>query len=161
MEKGFLHEIAVTGIIVKDGKYLITRRVLSKKRSPGKWTVPGGKLETKDYINLPKDTENGWYGVIEKVLRREIKEEVGLEVKNIEYLTNLTLVHPDGNPSLIISCIAEYSSGEVTLQKEETDKFEWVSSAEAKKFDLLDGIYDELIMVDKKREGVKTEWKRF
>jgi len=35
-----LHEVAITAIVVKDGKYLITRRVMTKKRFPGKWTVP-------------------------------------------------------------------------------------------------------------------------
>ncbi len=43
------HDVVVTGIIVKDGQYLITRRALTKKNFPGKWTVPGGNLETKDY----------------------------------------------------------------------------------------------------------------
>ena len=46
----YLHEVVITAIIVKDGKYLITRRSLGKKRFPGMWTVPGGKLETKDYL---------------------------------------------------------------------------------------------------------------
>ena len=53
-----LHEVAIAAIVVKDGKYLIARRSTSKKRFPGLWTVPGGKLETKDYLSLPKDTEH-------------------------------------------------------------------------------------------------------
>ena len=55
--------------VQKDGKYLITRRALTKKRFPGMWTVPGGKLETDDYINLQKDSADYWYNVLEKVLR--------------------------------------------------------------------------------------------
>lgn len=31
------------------------------------------------YINLPKDTDAAWYNVVEKTLRREVKEEVNLE----------------------------------------------------------------------------------
>lgn len=161
MENKLLHEVVITAIIVKDSKYLITRRSLNKKRFPGKWTVPGGKLETDDYINLPKETENYWYNVLEKVLKREVKEEVGLEVKNIEYVTSLATVHQDGNPSLVISAMADYDSGEVVLQEEETDKFEWVTLAEAKTYDLIDGIYDELVMAENKRKGIKTEWQRF
>jgi 8-oxo-dGTP pyrophosphatase MutT (NUDIX family) len=159
-ENKLLHEIAITAIIVKDGKYLITRRVKTKKRFPGKWTVPGGKLEMDDYINLPKDTEFYWYNVLEKVLRREIKEEVGIEIKNIEYVTSLATVHTDGNPSLVISCMADYDSGKIKLQKEETDDYAWVSLEEAKKHDLLDGIYDELVMAEKKKKGERSEWKR-
>ena len=68
-----------TAIIIKDGgsagspqaKYLITQRSMAKKRFPGMWTVPGGHLETNDYETLPKDTENYWYNVLEKTLKRE------------------------------------------------------------------------------------------
>ena len=81
-----LHEVAITAIVVKNGKYLITKRAKTKKRFPGYWTVPGGKLETSDYINLQKDTEFYWYNVLEKVLKREVKEEVGIEINNIELL---------------------------------------------------------------------------
>ena len=155
-----LHEVAITAIIVKDGKYLITRRSADKKRFPGMWTVPGGKLETDDYLTLKKDTEHYWYNVLERTLRREVKEETGIEIKGIDYLTSLTTVHGDGAPSLVISCIAEYAGGEVSLQKEESDEFVWVSSEEAKNYELIDGIYDELVMADNKRAGVKEEWAR-
>jgi 8-oxo-dGTP diphosphatase len=159
-ENKLLHEIAITAIIVNDGKFLITKRAMTKKRFPGKWTVPGGKLEIEDYINLPKDTEFYWYNVLEKVLRREVKEEVGIEIENIEYVTSLATIHTDGNPSLVISCMAGYVSGKITLQKEETDDFAWVSLEEAKKYDLIDGIYDELVMAERKLKGEKTEWQR-
>ena len=161
-ENNLLHEVAVTAIIVNhEGKYLITRRSLNKKRFPGKWTVPGGKLEVKDYINLPKETEHYWYNILEKVLKREVKEEVGIEIKNIVYVTSLATVHGDGSPSLVISCMAEHDSGEILLQEEENDKHAWASLEEAKKHDLLDGIYDELVMAENLRKGIKSEWKRF
>lgn len=51
MPENNLHEIAITAIIIKDGKYLITRRSPNKKRFPSMWTVPGGKLEVNDYAN--------------------------------------------------------------------------------------------------------------
>ena len=160
MENKNLHEVAITAIVVKDGKYLITRRSPSKKRFPSMWTVPGGKLESSDYLELEKDTEHYWYNVLERTLRREVKEEVCLDIKNIEYLTSLATVHADGAPSLVISCIADYSGGEVKLQTEESDKFAWVNSKEAKEYKLIDGIYDELVMADKKIKGEKIEWGR-
>ena len=70
-----LHEVVITAIVVKDGKYLITRRSPDKKRFSGLWTVPGGKLETDDYLGLPKDTQFYWYNVLERVLKREVKED--------------------------------------------------------------------------------------
>src|SRR3989304_2192650 len=161
MTNPHLHEVVITAIIVKDDKYLITRRVKTKKRFPGMWTVPGGKLEVDDYKKLPKDTKEYWYNVLEKTLRREVSEEVGIDIDNIEYVTSLATVHADGSPSLVISCMASYVSGEVKLQAEENDKFDWVNLEEAKNYKLLDGIYDELVMVENKRSGKRTEWQRF
>jgi len=160
MENKYLHEVAIAAIIVKDEKYLITRRSPSKKRFPGMWTIPGGKLETDDYINSPKDTTDYWYNVLEKVLRREVKEEVGLDITNIAYVTSLATVHIDGNPSLVITCLADYQSGEVILHPDETDDFRWVTLEEAKAYQFIDGIYDELAMAENQRKGIKTEWRR-
>ncbi len=158
MADKFLHEVVITAIIVKDEKYLITRRSKIKKRFPEMWTVPGGRLETSDYTDLPKDTEHYWYNVLEKTLEREVEEEVGLKIKNVEYITSLARVHEDGAPSLVISCIAEYVSGSVVLQEDESDKAEWVTLEEAKGYDLIEGIYDELVMAENHRKGVKSVW---
>lgn len=156
----YLHEVAITAIIVKAGKFLIIRRSMTKKRFPGMWTVPGGKLETKDYTSLSRDTKDYWYNVLENTLKREVKEEIGLKIKNIEYLTSLATVHGDGYPSLVISCIADYAAGKIILQTEETDEYAWVDLKEAKKYDLIDGIYDELVLATQKLQGKKREWKK-
>lgn len=160
MENNYLHEVAITAIVVKDGKYLITKRSASKKRWPNYWTVPGGRLEVSDYTSWPKDTHGYWYNVLEKTLRREVKEEVGLEIQNITYVTSLATVHDDKAPSLVISCMADYASGEVVLQQEECDEYAWVTLEEAKNYQLIDGIYDELVMAEAQRKGIKSEWNR-
>ncbi|PIT91296.1 hypothetical protein COU17_01145 [Candidatus Kaiserbacteria bacterium CG10_big_fil_rev_8_21_14_0_10_49_17] len=159
-ESKYLHEVAITAIVVRDGKYLITRRAKSKKRFPNMWVVPGGRLETSDYTSLPKDTEHYWYNVLEKTLRREILEEVGLEIENIEYITSLARVHEDGAPSLVISCIADYVGGDVLLQEGETEEARWITLEEAKQYDLIEGVYDELVMAENHRKGIKSEWKK-
>lgn len=157
----YLHEVAITAIIAKNGKFLITRRSKTKKRFPGKWTVPGGRLQSDDYTSLTKDTNEYWYNALERTLAREVKEEVGLEIGEVEYLTSLAGIHDDGTPTLVISCIAKYQNGKVKLQQDETDDFAWVNLQEAKKYDLIDGIYDELVMADKKIKGEKITWQRF
>jgi len=142
-----LHRITSTAIIRKDGKYLIVRRSLSKKVWPGKWTVPGGGLEVDDYINTPS-FENQWYNALEISLKREIQEEVGLETDNFKYLTNLTFIRPDNIPVITFSFYCDWRSGEVKLNEESVD-YKWISADEAKISDLIPGIDDEIIEVDK------------
>ena len=72
------HFVSATAIINKDGKYLITKRSPNEKAFPNMWTVPGGKISVEDYANLPKPTPSAWYGAIEEALKREVKEEAGL-----------------------------------------------------------------------------------
>jgi len=147
MENPNLHEVAVTAIVRKDGKYLITKRSLTKKKFPGVWTVPGGKLEVSDYADLPKDTKNAWYSVLEKTVRREVREETGLEIANVRYVVDLATLD-FGTPLLVVSCSADYVSGEVTLEPGEADDYAWVTLEEAKGYDLIDGIYDEMVMAE-------------
>ena len=37
----------------------------------------------------------------------------------------------------------------------------WLTLEEAKKYNLIDGIYDELVMAENMRSGKKLEWQRF
>jgi len=60
MDPKHAHYVAVTGIIVKDGKYLITKRSPNEIAFPNKWAAPGGKIELDDYIKRKKlQTNNG------------------------------------------------------------------------------------------------------
>ena len=157
----YLHEVAVTAIVVKDGKFLIAKRAAHEKAFPNKWTVPGGKLVLHEYSKLPHKTEYPqWYNVVDRVLKKEVREEVGLEIEHVRYVTSLATEHKDGAASVVISCLADFKSGEVKLQEDETDKCEWVSATEAENYDLIDGILDELKMADALRKGEKYEWKR-
>jgi 8-oxo-dGTP diphosphatase len=142
------HYVAITGIIIKDGKYLIAKRSPDEKAFPNLWTVPGGKLELKDYIDKPKDTDEHWYNVFEHVLKREVKEETGLDIENIQYLTNMTFIRPDKIPVVIVSLFADHKEGSVTLSDDLTDH-KWVTLEEAKDYKLISGIYEELEMLDK------------
>jgi len=87
-----------------------------------------------------------------------IKRGVGGDIINV---CKIRTCHKDGSPSLVISCMADYVGGEIKLQEGEADDFKWVTLEEAKNYELLDGIYDELVMTEKKRQGEKIEWKRF
>ncbi|MGV8169600.1 MAG: NUDIX domain-containing protein [Candidatus Nanoarchaeia archaeon] len=138
------HYISVTGIVVKDEKFLICRRSEKEKIFPGKWCVPGGKIQQSDFINTAKDTNDHWFDIFEKVLKKEIKEETNLEIKSIGYVSNLALIRPNGFTTIIVSLYAEHASGEVVLQDDELVDYAWISLEEAKNYDLIENIYEQL-----------------
>lgn len=142
-----LHRIASTCIIYKGNQYLLLQRSFEKKAFPGKWTVPGGGLSVDDYINLPKTTSEHWYFAVENSLRREIKEEAGIEVGKITYLCDMTFIRSDDIPVVILSFYAPYQSGEIKLDGENVNHV-WAIYEEAKSYDLIEGIIDEIKMVD-------------
>lgn len=147
-----LHRVTATAIIRKDGKYLIIRRSLNKKAFPGKWTVPGGGIEVTDYINLPKNNQDSWYYAIENALRREVMEETSLEIENIKYLLDVAFIRPDDIPVITISYYCDWKSGNIKLNDENID-YKWIIAEEAKKCDLIEGIAEEIEMVDKIFKG--------
>jgi 8-oxo-dGTP pyrophosphatase MutT (NUDIX family) len=156
--KNQLHYVVVTGILInKEGKFLIVKRAEWEKAFPNRWTVPGGKLEVLDYVLREKDTPHHWYNIFEDVLKREVNEEVNLEIKNIDYVTSMVYIRSDKVPCLIISLFAECISEKVNLCNALTE-YAWVDLEKAKDYDLIEGIYDELIILDKKLKGEKKVW---
>ncbi len=158
MDKNQVHYITATVILVRNGKFLITKRAEWEKAFPGKWTVPGGKLEVLDYALKEKDTSVHWYNVIENLAKREVREEVGLEIGKLDYVTSLVYVRSDEIPSLIISLWTESKEGDVRLCNALTE-YKWVTLEEAKNYELIEGIYEELEILDKRlKTGKMDEW---
>lgn len=144
-----LHFVTATAIIEKDGKFLIVKRSPTEKAFPNKWTVPGGKLVYSEYQDLPyKSDFPQWYGMMEWLVRKEVREEAGVEIERPSYVTDLVFVRPDGYPVVVFSFWAKYKSGEVKLNHEMTD-FAWVTAEEAKTYDLINGIDGEIAEVAK------------
>lgn len=145
-----LHRIVMTCIIYNnDGRYLVTKRSPNEKAFPSKWTVPGGGLEPGDYVDTPKTTEDAWYNVVENTIRREVKEEVNLEIEKPQYLLDLVFIRPDKIPVLILSYYAKYKSGDVVLDEKDMTDYKWITVEEGKDLDLIPGILEEIEMVDK------------
>ena len=147
------HYVVATAIIVKERKFLILKRAAHEKAYPNMWTVPGGKLERKDYENKPKDSEDAWYGIGEQLVEREVMEEAGITIRDIKYATSLTFIRPDNIPVVVLSYFAHHHFGEVSLQEDSFTEYAWVSLQEAKNYKLIPGIYEEIEMVDHHLKG--------
>src|SRR3989344_3141311 len=159
-DKNKAHYIVVTGILIRDGKYLIAKRAEWEKAFPGKWTVPGGKLEVLDYTLRKRDAGELWYNIFEDCVKRECKEEVGLEIENIGYVTSMVYIRPDNAPCVVVSLYANPKEGEIKLCNALTD-FKWVNLNEAKNYDLVEGLYKELEILDNYlKAGKMKAWKK-
>ena len=151
------HRIVLTCIIHDGrGRYLATKRAPTKKVFPNRWTVPGGGLEPNDYLKTKKTTKDAWYFVVEKALRREIKEEVNLEIKKPQFLMDLVFIRPDKVPVLTLSYMAKRKSGTVRLEEVDSTEFRWATVQECKKLDFIDGIFEEIAYADKILKGARN-----
>jgi len=158
--KNLVHYIVVTGIIIREGRYLIAKRAEWEKAFPGKWSVPGGKLEVLDYVLKKKDTKDHWYNIFENLLARETYEEVGLNIQKIGYVTSMAYIRPDDIPCTIVSLYAYSNEGEVKLCDALSD-YRWASLEETKEYDLVEGLYEEIEMLDRMLKGEDAgQWKK-
>ena len=152
-----LHFVVVTAIVAKKGddgqpRFLIAKRAATEKAFPNKWTVPGGKFVRSEYETMPnrpykpgQQAASGkqWYGMVEWVVRKEVMEEVNVDVKDVRYLTDLVFIRPDGYPVVTLSFWCDYVSGDPRPGKDLTD-VAWVTAAEAKTYDMIEGIPEEI-----------------
>jgi 8-oxo-dGTP pyrophosphatase MutT (NUDIX family) len=132
-----------------DGRCLILKRSTREKAHPGKYAVPGGKLEWGD-LDLKEPTRmNGdiydFEDAVGKLLVREVREEAGIEIyPEFSYVNNVAFVRPDGIPVILMKFAAKYKSGEIKLEEDSFSGFAWVNAEEVKSYDCIKGIPEEI-----------------
>ncbi len=132
-----------------DKRCLILKRDVREKVHPGKYAVPGGKLEWSN-LDLKNPTRmNGevidFENAVEALLKREVFEEAGIKIKDdLLYVNSVAFVRPDGIPSILIKFAAKYESGEVRLEKGAFTDFAWVNQDEVKNYDCIQGVREEI-----------------
>ncbi|MHA1946941.1 MAG: NAD(+) diphosphatase [Candidatus Hodarchaeales archaeon] len=62
---------------------------------------------------------------LEECIRREIFEEVGIEIENIRYFNSQSWPFPD---SLMIGFLADYAKGQISIDKSEINDAQWFSA---------------------------------
>ena len=104
----------VAAVIKKEDKIFITRR--SYGEFADMWEFPGGKIELGE--------------TREDALKREIKEELELDINNLDYLTTVEYDYP--NFHLTMHCFTcEICGGKLNLNAHNDTK--WVSLEELSK----------------------------
>lgn len=132
-----LHVVFVEAWIKKDNKYLLAKRSSKDDQAAGRWAVPGGKVDM--------DVESH---IIENSLKREIMEEVGIEVENFKFLASRSFIRSSGHHVVGLSFTAEYKSGEAR-PLEDQEEVRWVTISEME--NLLDEHWNEVVKALKKQ----------
>ena len=133
----------------EDGRCLILKRDEREKAHPGKYAVPGGKLEWKD-LPIEKPTRiNGdildYENSVKELLKREVFEEAGIEIENeFTYMNSVAFIRADEIPVLLVKFAAKYKSGEIVPERGAFTDYAWVNSEEVENYDCIKGIKEEV-----------------
>lgn len=120
------YHLTVLGVVARpDGRFLITKRVMSKAWAPGWWEVSGGAVQAGE------DSKDA--------VVREVKEETGLDVSNAEggYLFSYQRENPGEGDNYFVDIyrfIMDFDEADVKPQEEETDGFMLATAEQIKEF---------------------------
>jgi 8-oxo-dGTP diphosphatase len=119
-----LYIINVEAAVYHQGRYLMILRGPAEANAPGTLSFPGGKIERAG--DSPE--------IVEATLRREIREEAGVEVADLVYLKSKSFTGADGKPIVDLFFLARYQSGEPGVSAEpepgEIAGLAWMDPAE-------------------------------
>ena len=132
-----------------EGRCLILKRDEREKVHPGRWGVPGGKLEWKDLDLSHPSRINGdvldYENALEDLLRREAKEEANVDIGDeFAYINSVAFVRPDETPVMLVKVAAKYRGGEVVPEKGGFTDHAWVNAEEVKNYPCIDGVPEEV-----------------
>lgn len=107
--------------IYKKGKWLVGVRSQHETEAAGLLAFVGGTVE---YTDSSVD-------ILSSALIREVKEEIGVEVKVLDFVNSSSFVSKKGNYVLNIVLLCEIISGEPRIASlEEMDSLQWLTSQE-------------------------------
>jgi 8-oxo-dGTP diphosphatase len=114
--------VNVEAALVRDDRYLLIVRGANESHAPGMLALPGGKVEQAgDAISI-----------LEATLRRELREEVGVEADDhLIYVDSTAFVTDDGQPVIDVVFLCSYRAGDARpVVSEEVAQVVWMTAAE-------------------------------
>lgn len=112
-------EVVAAVLIAADGRVLVSLRPEGKPQA-GYWEFPGGKLAPGE--------------VAEQALKRELREELAIEVQICHEWLTLEHDYADKHVSLAVWKVVTYTG---TVQAVEAQELRWVTRAEIQQLQLL------------------------
>lgn len=125
LKEGEYH-LTVLGVIARpDGTFLITKRVMTKAWAPGWWEVSGGGVQVGESS--------------EEAVRREVKEETGLDVRNAEggYVFTYKRVNSDEGDNYFVDVyrfVMDIDEKDVSFQEAEIDGYMFATREQIESF---------------------------
>lgn len=98
-----------TWLINENNELLIQKRCSNLKRNPGKWNFTGGAVDTN---------ESSYEGA-----KREVKEELGIDVDNLEFLLSFKREHDFVD---VWICKTNVKIEDLNTSAEEVEQVKWV-----------------------------------
>ncbi|MFD2446886.1 NUDIX hydrolase [Bacillus sp. CGMCC 1.16607] len=114
--------VNVEGAIRKNDKWLIIERSKKEEHAGGMLSLVGGKV----------DIEGNTSDILERTVKREIFEEVGVKVKDkLHYVHSTTFVTDAGENVVDIVFLCEHDSGEAFPKSpDEVEEVLWLTTEE-------------------------------
>lgn len=129
-------DVAVAVIYDQENRVLITQRALEKAHG-GMWEFPGGKVE-------PGESSIS-------ALRREIKEEIGLDVIDASLVGEIQHHYPDFTVRLLVYLVQDFIGDAQCLESQLN--LTWASLDELDRFKFPEA-NDEIVRLVKNRERI-------
>ena len=126
--------ITLSCIITKGEKVLLGKRSKNEDVLPGLWGLPGGNVKIEGNVQ----------NIFESELKREIKEEIGIEVDDLKYLESHSC-----NKIINLCFVTNVFSGEPKAL-DETEEVRWFSYNDIKKLKLTPHTLQRIDFVFKK-----------
>ena len=114
--------VNVEAAVARDRQYLLIVRGANESHAAGMLSLPGGKVEQ----------DGAGVAVLEATLRRELREEVGVEVADdMVYVDSTAFVADDGDQVIDVVFLCRHRAGEAQpLASDEVAQVVWMTAAE-------------------------------
>lgn len=116
-----LYSVIVNSVIINsEGRVLIAQRSPNESHEGGRWSIPGGKIESTGEE----------HDVLLKNIKKEILEEVGVEIfDDIILVHDNTFTRSNGDDVLALVFLCKYKKGEAK-PLEDTIDVRWIEKDE-------------------------------